>query len=95
MLQSRLRLSRDILPLSDFRAKSAEFIERVQSTRAPMYITQHGRGVAVLLDIEAYESLLDELETLRAIRSAEEQVAEGRTAPHDAVEKRLRARLGR
>jgi hypothetical protein len=49
----------------------------------------------VLLDVESYEGMLDELALLRDVRQAEQQVATGKTVTHAAVAKRLRARLGR
>ena len=92
---STLKTSRDIQPVTAFRANAAQFIEQVQATREPVILTQHGRSAAVLLDVESYEDMLDELALLRDVRQAEEQVAAGKTVTHAAVAKRLRARLGR
>ena len=92
---STLKPSRDIQPVTAFRANAAQFIEQVQATREPVILTQHGRSAAVLLDVESYEDMLDELAPLRDVRQAEEQVAAGKTVTHAAVAKRLRARLGR
>ncbi|MGH7531660.1 MAG: type II toxin-antitoxin system Phd/YefM family antitoxin [Gemmatimonadales bacterium] len=90
----RLRLAQDIRPLTEFRANSAAVIAQVQTTKRPVILTQHGRSAAVLLNVGAYESLLDELALLRDVQAAEEQVAAGRTTPHDAVARRLRAHIG-
>jgi antitoxin YefM len=90
-----VRLSRDIRPVTEFRANAAAFIDQVQATRKPVVLTQHGRGTAVLLDIDSFERLLDEVELLRDVLTAEEQVAARRDGPHPRVEARLRARLGR
>jgi len=89
----RVRLARDIRPVTDFRANAASVIEQVQSTKRPVILTQHGRSAAVLLDVDAYEELLDQLALLRDVQEAEDQVAAGRGAAHGAVAKRLRARL--
>ena len=91
----KLKPSRDIQPVTEFRANAAQFIVQVQETGEPVILTQHGRSAAVLLDVESYESMLDELALLRDVRVAEEQVAAGRTANHPAVAKKLRARLAR
>ena len=58
---STLKPSRDIQPVTEFRAKAAQFIEQVQATGEPVILTQHGRSAAVLLDVESYEGVLDEL----------------------------------
>ena len=91
----KLKPSRDIQPVTEFRANAAQFIEQVQQTGQPVILTQHGRSAAVLLDVESYEAMVDELALLRDVRLAEEQVAVGKTRSHAAVAKRLRARLRR
>jgi antitoxin YefM len=89
----KLKPSRDIQPVTEFRANAAQFIEQVQETGQPMVLTQHGRSAAVLLDVESYEAMLDELALLRDVRIAEQQVATGKTRSHLAVARNLRARL--
>jgi prevent-host-death family protein len=91
----KLKPSRDIQPVTEFRANAAQFIEQVQETGEPVILTQHGRSAAVLLNVESYESMLDELALLRDVRVAEEQLAAGKGASHPAVAKKLRARLAR
>lgn len=91
----KLKPSRDIQPVTEFRANAAQFIEQVQETGEPVILTQHGRSAAVLLNVESYESMLDELALLRDVRVAEEQLAAGQRASHQAVAKKLRARLAR
>ena len=91
----KLKPSRDIQPVTEFRANTAQFIEQVQETGEPVILTQHGRSAAVLLDVESYESLMDELALLRDVRTAEEQIAAGNGRSHTAIAKTLRGRLGR
>jgi antitoxin YefM len=90
----RLKPTRDIQPVSEFRANAAKFIEQVRATKEPVILTQHGRGAAVLVDIESYEQLLDELELRRAIERSDVSIREGRGIPHEDVMKELRARFG-
>ena len=91
----KLKLSRDIQPVTEFRANAAQFIEQVQATGEPVILTQHGRSAAVLLDVDSYEGMLDELALLRDVRKAEQQVASGKILTQAAVAKKLRARLVR
>ncbi len=90
-----VRLSRDIRPLTEFRANAAAFVDQVRLTKKPVVLTQHGRGTAVLLDVDSFEKLLDEVEVLRDILMAEEQIAARLEGRHPRVEGRLRAILGR
>lgn len=89
----RLRPSEDIRPLTEFRAKAAAVVQQVQDTKRPVILTQHGRSAAVLLDVEVYEGLLDELALLRDIRTAEAQIRAGEGLGQTAVARELRARL--
>lgn len=91
----KLRPSRDIQPVTEFRANAAQFIEQVRETGEPVILTQHGRSAAVLLDVDAYESLMDELALLRDVRMAEAQIAAGKGLSHAAVAKKLRSRLAK
>lgn len=86
---SKIKPSRDIQPVTEFRANAAQFIEQVQATGEPVALTQHGRSAAVLLDVASYEGMLDELALLRDVRHAEQQVAAGTTVTHAAVAKKL------
>ena len=57
----QLKPSRDIRPVTEFRANAAQFIEQVRETGEPIILTQHGKGAAVLLDLEAFEAMVEEL----------------------------------
>lgn len=93
---SGIRLSRDVRSLSEFRANAAAFVEQVQSTQEPIILTQRSRGVAVLLAIDVYEALVDQLEVLHDISASRDLPSslEGPDA-REHVEARLRALLGR
>lgn len=90
---SRLRFTQDVRPVTEFRANASAFLDQVRETRRPVVLTQHGRSAAVLLNVEVYEGLLDEVALLRDIKTAEGQVAAGKTAAHASVAKRLRDKL--
>lgn len=89
----RIKPSRDIQPVTEFRANASRFIAQVRETGTPVYLTQHGKGAAVLLDVDAYEAMVDELELLRHIQLAERDIAAGRVHSHASVIKQLRQRL--
>lgn len=74
---SKVRLDEDIRPLSEFRAGVASFVKQIHETRRPMVLTQRGRGVAVLMDVQAFEQMQERLEILEDVYRAEEQLAAG------------------
>jgi antitoxin YefM len=87
------RFSQDIRSLSEFRANAAAFVQQVRSTRRPLVLTQHGRGAAVLLDVTEYERLIEQVELLQEVQSAEQQLAEGRGVEHGEARDQVMARL--
>jgi len=88
-----LRPSTDVLPVTEFRANTSSMLTRLQATKRPVVLTQHGRGAAVVMDVSVYEGMLDEIAILRDIRIAEDQIARGEVIPHDEVVARLKAKL--
>lgn len=88
-----IKPSQDVQPLSAFRANAAGFLDQVRSTKRPLVLTQHGRSAAVVLDVDQYEALIEELEIVRDIREAKAELARGEGIPHDQVVAELRARL--
>ena len=86
------RPSVDVRPVTEFRAHTSDVIDQVQSTKRPVVLTQHGRSAAVLLDVEVYESLVEEVAIIRDLRASEAQLDAGMGTPHEDVEQRLRRR---
>jgi prevent-host-death family protein len=76
--------------VTEFRANTSAVIDQMHSTKRPVVLTQHGRSAAVLLDVAVYEGLLDELELLRDLRVAEDQIAAGKVISHAEVVRRMR-----
>ena len=91
----RLVLDRDIRPLSDFRAEASAFLQQVRDTKRPMVITQRGRSVAVLLDVGEYEEMLNKIELLQDIQTAEKQLAEGNYVSHKDARSRVLKKISR
>jgi len=89
----KLKPSEDIVPLSEFRANMAATISQLRDTGRPVVLTEHGRGAVVLLGISDYEALLDEVDLLRDIRTAEEQLAAGKGVSNTRAKADLKRRL--
>lgn len=87
-------LEDDITPVSDFRANAASILEKIRTTRRPIVLTQRGRSAAVLLDVGAYQALLEDLETLRDIRAAEADIMDARTESAVDARQRLVSKYG-
>lgn len=70
-------LAKNIVPPSRFRAELAETVRRVREDKSPVVVTQHGESSVVVVDVEQYQAMLDELETVRDITAAERELAAG------------------
>jgi antitoxin YefM len=81
----RIELDKDVKPISEFRANATTLLDQVNKTKRPLVITQHGKSSAILMDVKEYESLMDKIEMLTDIASAEEDIKNKKTVAHDKV----------
>ena len=86
-------INRDISSMSEFRSGVASFIKQVHETKRPLLITQHGKGVGVLLDVAEYEAMQEKIELFEDIQTSITQLNEGKGVNHKEAKKRILARL--
>ena len=90
----RFRVNEDIRPMSEFRIGIASFLKQIRDTKRPLIITQHGKGVAVLLDASEYEAMQEKIELLQDIQTSLGQIEAGQGINHEyakaTVLKRIR-----
>lgn len=87
----RLKINEDIKPLSEIRTGISNFIRQVHDTKRPLIITQHGKGVAVLIDASEFESMQEKIELLTDVQTSTNQIEEGQGIDHeDAMDKIIR-----
>jgi prevent-host-death family protein len=91
----KTRSSKDTRSFSDFRANVAAVVRQVRRKRRPVILTQNGRGAAVLMGVSQYEALVEELELLRDVRTAERQLASGRSVVHSKARTQVLSRIRR
>ncbi len=89
----RLNLSKDIRSLSEVRTGIANFIKQVHDTKRPLVITQHGKGVAVLMDVNEYELIQEKLELLSDIQESITQIENGQGIDHSQAKADLLKRV--
>jgi antitoxin YefM len=80
-----LVIDQDIRPMSEFRSSIASFIKQVDETRRPLVITQHGKGVGVLLSVAEYQAMQEKIEMLEDIQTSISQLAEGKELDHEVA----------
>ena len=83
-----LKLTEDLVPLSELKSRAADVVRQAKETGRPVVLTRHGRGVAVVLSIEAFDELAEAArrrQLQRAVEEGEKDIAEGREARHEEV----------
>lgn len=65
-----------IMPVTDLRRDTSRILRSVREDGDVVYITQHGRAAAVLLDYDQYQALLAQLEDLSDLAAIEEVASE-------------------
>lgn len=91
----RTQFHEDIRPVTEFRANAAALIARVRETGRPLVLTQRGYSAAVVVDVAEYERLLEEIELLRDIQTAEQQLAASQGVPQEEARENVIAALRR
>jgi len=82
-----------IRPSADLRNHYAEISRECREKRTPVIITVNGRGDTVVLNLQQYYQMQAELELLRTLAEADEDVAQGRTAPMQSTFDDIRSAL--
>ena len=83
-----------VKPISDFRKDSARVLKLLHERREPILLTQRGRSVAVLLDIETYERLEYDSGLRASYLRGVADLERGRSRPHEEVAKEVLGRFG-
>ncbi len=89
-----LDLANDIRSLSDFKRNTTKLLDRLRKTGNPLVLTINGRAEVVVQDAEAYQRLLERVETVEALQRGLADVRAGRVKPAQEVFARLRRKHG-
>jgi len=89
----RFKIDQDIKSLSEVRTNIAAFIKQVHDTKRPVIITQHGKGVAVLLDAHEYEAMQEKIELLSDIQTSITQLENGEGVDHSEAKLKVLKRV--
>jgi len=78
---TRIRVSEDIVPVSDFKAQASEWLRRIAGSGRPLVITLNGKPAGVLLSPAAFDELSERQQFLAAVQEgmADEQAGRGHT----------------
>jgi len=89
-----LKVSEDIVPLSEFKARASEWLKKIARTGAPVVITQNGRAAAVLVSPGEFDALIERARFLQAVAEGMADAEEGRLIDHDSMVAEMTSRYG-
>lgn len=79
-----------IRPISDFRKDASRILKRLRESRQPVLLTQRGRSVAVLLDIDTFERMEYDSYLRRSYAKGLEELDAGASIRHEDVIRDMR-----
>jgi prevent-host-death family protein len=89
-----IRISENFVPVSEFKAKAAEWLRKAGETAAPVVVTQNGKPAGVLLSPEVFDELTEQARFVAAVEEGLADADAGRVKSHAAVERKMRSRFG-
>jgi prevent-host-death family protein len=89
-----LRVSEDIVPLSEFKAHASEWLKKIAQTGAPIVITQNGRAAAVLVSPGEFDALTERGRLLQAVAEGIADADRGRLTDHESMVAEMTSRYG-
>ena len=88
-------LAEDIISVSEFRKKTAAYLEEIRLKKRLIVLTQNGHSAGVVLSPESFEEVQYERDLFAAIAQGEQEIKRGRGVSHARVFKDLFDRLKR
>ena len=84
-----VKFSEDIVPLSDLKVNPGKVVRHVTEEHRPVLLTSRGRGVAVVQNLQDFESAEEERQFMRAVVKGMVDLEEGREKKLQQVKKEL------
>ena len=89
-----LSLTRDIVPVTEFKKRIKDTFARVHRTGHPVVLTVNGKADTVLVDAKVYEEQMAALELHKKLARGEADIAAGRTVPFKRALAKVRTKYG-
>ncbi len=92
---SEISVSKDIVPVTEFKSKATDWLNRLNETDDPLVITQNGRAAAVVLSPKAYDLLMEKCRFAASVQMGLYDAQKGRTVDHVDMVAEVKARYGK
>lgn len=74
-----LNISKDIIPLGEFKSAISKWLKSIKNTGQPLVITQNGKPAGVLLSPEEYDDLINTKRFLESVSRGLAEAEKGET----------------
>jgi prevent-host-death family protein len=88
-----VRVSEDIVPVSDFKAQASDWLKRAAKSGQPVVITQNGKAAGVLLSPAEFDRLTEQARFVAAVQEGLDDTAAGRVHSHRSVVGEMKRRF--
>ncbi len=89
-----VRVSQDIVPISEFKAQAADWLHKISETGSPVVVTQNGKPAGVLLSPRAFDELTEQARFVGVVREGLADAEAGRVHSHADVVRHMKSRFG-
>ena len=79
----RPRLTKDIIPFSEYRNNLTACFEQVNKTHRPLIVTRKGRADAVLISVADFDPLMDVFLLADTAKKSRAEISDGCGIDHD------------
>jgi len=90
---AKLKVSEDIIPVSEFKAQASEWLRRIAVTQHPLVITQNGKPAAVLLSPAVFDELSEQQQFIAAVQDGMADEVAGRTCTTEEMFEAVHAQI--
>ena len=89
-----LRISRDIIPLAQFKRQTSKIFRRLREEQRPIVVTQNGQPAAVLISPEEFDRLQEHDRFLGAVQKGLSDSEAGHLIDDEELSTDLGAKFG-
>lgn len=90
-----LRVSEDIVPIAQFKARAGRWLERARDTGHPVVITQNGKPAGVVLSPAEFDDLQERVRLFVDVAAGVADAEAGRVLTTEQVRRRMARRRPR
>jgi prevent-host-death family protein len=75
--------------VTTLKRQATRIIENLRTEKTPIMITEHGKPVAYLIDVESFEANQKRMKLLEGLARGEKAFSEGRVRSHAQAKKKM------